>query len=394
MNLTKLLSLLCLALLCGAIGYKIGERESKVEREDRSVEISEDRFSISQEIDSQLYNNAPRSPTGPESKAAPKTLEEILTYEDDFELYLTYRDYLLAMNADDVEAYLAEIEALPPSSRKRQLLSGFYGRWGELDGPAAFQYAKAQRGRDRGTFLSSVARGWARSQPLEAYDAIMAVSNNGSMFNLSVGGVLGEIAKNDLKLGVQLALGVGESRRVSFNGGTAVPHGIGVIINGVEREGNYAELYPVLIEQSDPTKLGENLEALFQSWGKYSFEEPLKIIEGLEDTEMSNRAMAGFLKGWALTDGEEAFRYAMENQGNQAVSEATSDITQSWIRGATADEIDGIVLELSTYEDQSFLDSSIFHQLSRANPVATMSLAEGLDDKRQRERALSMVLGQ
>jgi len=97
---------------------------------------------------------------------------------------------------------------------------------------------------------------------------------------------------------------------------TSIGSGLKTIISVTERGENFAELQSILLEERDPSKIANNLDVLYQSWGKHEFEDPLSAIKALQNPEQSNSAMSSFLKGWAETDRKAAFPYAIENQSD------------------------------------------------------------------------------
>lgn len=390
MNLTKLAGLVLLTVVSAYMGYKIGETESSRElsQSDRSRSTFDEHGDPGASTDT--------TPEGAYIKTSEQSLSlrEIFDGKDDIGMYASLKRYFEGLSSDNIESYLEDIETLPPSSKKTQFLNSLFRRWGEVDGPAAFAYASSYRGRDRGFYISTAAEGWASREPIKAFEALMVVSNNGAMSNIPSFGVIREIARKDLRMGTQLALGIQRSSTISINGGAASSYGMASLLHGVERDGDFRDLLPILVEESAPSALGSNLEALFQSWGKYEFEGPLETIKAMGDGEQSSNAMSGFLKGWALADGEEAFLYAIENQDDATIGAAISDIARSWVGGATAEEVGEIVSRFASIEDKSFLSSSIFYRLTQANPESSMELAASIQDKRQRDQSIRSVTSQ
>ncbi len=76
--------------------------------------------------------------------------------------------------------------ATKSSPYREAALLGLIQHWAKLDGPAAYEYARSQENVSKMQAMQDVFYGWASSQPTEAWDELMIVSNRGAdrRFNL------------------------------------------------------------------------------------------------------------------------------------------------------------------------------------------------------------------
>ncbi len=376
---------LILALaLCGAIGYRTGERKA---RDENRIADSP----LDQAVAVEVVDPPAISHHGDPPASRPK-LSAFMDQISSFNGYSAASAYFEGMTGVNVQSYLSEIRSLPPSFKRARLFEAFFRKWGEIDGEAAYRHAETFKGRERMRHLSNAAAGWAKNDPVAAYNRAILESGNVGTHHALLGGILAEIAKQDLRLAAQLAVGTKNQETMGFNSGPSVKVGMGFLIHQAEVESRFGELYPILLDESDSHDLGNNLRALFHSWAKYEYDDPLTLIESIGDETLSNQAMVGFLTGWAEADGEGAFRYAIANRESAAAKHTLSGLASAWVRESTGPEVASIIEEFAAIEDKSFLNFGVMSGLASYDPVASIDLAMDMEDQRSRERNLSVVM--
>lgn len=313
------------------------------------------------------------------------SVSEIFNLESRNDVYESLEDYLEGLTSENVGHYLAELDQLPPSSRKKAMLLRLYGKWSEIDGVGAFEHAKAVAGRDRISFISKVLGGWAKTDSQAAWQAYLEASGEGAMLQISPRSIISAIAEKDMREAVRLALSVSEA-------GVFKGRGISTLVYQASEKGEFTELVGLIDELGTEQNKGEAMKRLFQKWSEFEFEGPLASIEGIEDSELSGKAMEGFLEGWAQADGRAAFLYAAENQDNPVVEKSLSRITSNWIRSATADEIDGIVEDVMNLKNKDKVVSSLIYSVGSAKPETAMRLAMSVEDSELRKRNVSTAV--
>lgn len=316
------------------------------------------------------------------------TAIQILQNTDYIRAHLDLDAYLEGVTKTNIGTYLAEFENLPSSDQTNPMMAKLLEKWGQIDGPSAFEYAKSMSGQRRGWFISKAATGWSKSDPVAAFDAIMVASNNGRASNIPVHHVVMTIASTDLRLASKLALNLSTNGSMAIGSRQSTDLGIGLILSEVNRTKEFQQFYPLVMEYSDPSRLGKNLEALFTVWSALDFEKPLSLIESIEDSDLSAKAMAGFLKGWANSDAKAAMGYALNHQNEPTVVATFQDIAISAIMEATADELDEFVMSLGEVEDQSLIHPNIFSHLSRADPHLALTLANSLEQSQFKDQSI------
>ena len=211
----------------------------------------------------------------------------------------------------------------------------------------------------------------------------MSISKNGTIDSISVAGVIRSIAETNLHKAVQLALSYKRDADLRFGSETtSIGSRLKTIISVAEHGENFAELQSILLEESDPSKIANNLDVLYQSWGKHEFEDPLSAIKALQNPEQSNSAMSGFLKGWAETDRKAAFPYAIENQSDNAVAKALPNTTSKLVFETNTEERDEIESLLDVIKTKNFLRVPFF--ASSAKPALKLVFNSHQKSKAQR----------
>lgn len=335
----------------------------------------------SQEITSTTRDSLPLE-TAPIPKQ--KSLKEIFATSDYHTRYANLKTYFQGITSENVEQYLIELGELPPGAKTNGITRNFFSSWGKVDGLAAFEYAQQLSGRDRLGYLSAAATGWAEQQPTDAWNAIMDISNNGSMFGISSYGVLNAISRNDLKLAVDLSLQVKDERRRSSH--------FSALVRDVSFRGNYKELFEVASALENPSDKNNLVKSIFETWGKYETDAPNELMATIADPKLSNSAMQGLMSGWAAVDGSGAFAYALENRDNPGMEESLESIAKTWSRSVTAPEMETMMTQIEAAENSSKLMQSMIFSVAQANPQLAMNWATSAADEQTRGRAINSTM--
>ncbi len=330
MNLAKWVEMGALVVIAGVAGYQLGVRNAAVSEPSESITQS----SSDTEYQEYVVARSLQTTESSSNEPSPPSLRDIFDSKDDQSRWRLASQYFDRLTSDNIEQYLADIEELPPSARKGDMYTALFHKWAEIDGSAAFAHAMEMKGQKRSAYLSTVASSWAKTNPIEAWEALMTATNNGRMASSWAGGVITAIADKDLKMAFDLTSEYSTGGKISFGTGG----------------------------------------------------------EAMEDSEQSRSAMTGFLNGWAAADGNEAFQYAIENQSVEAVADALPGIAISLVRGATDDEFDAILYQLDSIVDKDALSNSRFMStLARVNPEAGMQFANQVSDPKKREQSVRTV---
>ena len=327
----------------------------------------------------------PQSPTS-ESTSSFLDAQSVFDIENEHERNYQFQQYLKGMTSENALEYYEKISSLPSSPQTSGFLRNFYLKWGEIDGPSAFAFAQNFTGRDRLRYISLSAKGWAKTNPTDSWEAIMAVSNNGSMWGVNARGAMRSIAQADLQLATDLLSDIPGHRQKQFM--------IGGIIDEASRTGNFDTLLAASITQEDPLIRKTLISEIFKTWGGYETDAPIEALAQITDAEISASAMKGFMEGWAAVDGSGAFAYALINQESPGMTGALESVTNTWARNVTSEEMENVMNQVSAIEDSDKLVRSVIFSVAQANPELAISWAEKTEDATIRSdttgRALAM----
>lgn len=277
-----------------------------------------------------------------------------------------------------------KIQEAPPSPAKRRQLEAFFRKWGELRGSDAYDYASKLTGRDRISCMAQAAAGWASTEPKEAWKKIMLDTNNGASDNPTLDPVVKEIARNDLVLAVELLQQVRdpENAQDQFRS----------ISHIVSESGNYLELLGAVNSVHEPGSKARLTEMLFEEWGQYDLNEPLKALETLDDSEIAASALSGLMQGWAQIDGEAAFNYALQNGSDRTMSDLLGKIAQHWARTSTNDEIGTIIELVSSIDDSDRILPEVAVPLVERQPQATLEAIARIENTNARAMSTAAAM--
>ncbi len=312
------------------------------------------------------------------------TLDRILDEKEGLERGYLFGQYVNNLELSEIPETLEQIESMKPSPRKVRFISVLIRRWGELAGQEAFQFAMGQKGRNGLSYLSYAVEGWAKNEPVEAWDSLMDVTNSGAKYTPRIGSVLGSIARDNLELAVAFAQDLKDPRmqRSSFQG----------IVNAASEKGEYKPLLDQVLGIEN-LKHQENLvEALFTNWGQYESDLPFDALESIQDASLSESAMRGFIKGWATNDGQGALEYTLDNAADPLMKKLSLTAVAEWARYSSAEEMNDILQTIGSAENSKELTESIIHPLAQADPEGAIQWVANIEDVESKATNTAYVL--
>jgi len=329
-------------------------------------------------------SNIERRPVASVSGDLAKQVEEIATLEKGRESDFRWEEFLDTMTSGQTEEVLFELQGLAPGPRKRNLLSLFFKRWGQLEGENALDAAQSLKGRDRLTFMSQALAGWARIDGAKAWEVAMKATNRGAKTSISLNPLLGEIAKSDVRLATEYYLELHKGR---FHERTFKP-----IMDEAANTGNYAELLSFAAGDAQMENRDRFVEEIFERWGTFEFEAPLSALASLDDTTLVDRSMLGFMKGWASVDGEAALAYALENSADPMIENAIGPVAQILARSSTATEIVSLFEAIDDSAQKTKVLNSVVQEVAAADPLAAVGWAREMTDESLRSSSYAKIL--
>ena len=134
-------------------------------------------------------------------KPLPEYLSDLLALEEEIDRSYHFVQLLESLEPSEFPDLYSELRALPAAPKQIRMLEKFYQRWGELDPVAASEHAHALQEGHRLRYVSEVAVGWAKQDPVSAWNWIMEVSNNGGIRGFRADLVMSEIVRKDVARG-------------------------------------------------------------------------------------------------------------------------------------------------------------------------------------------------
>jgi hypothetical protein len=318
------------------------------------------------------------------SELLPDSLGDIFNYAREVDRSDFFTRFLDQMFAEMAPQVFAELEALPASKRKSQMLSQFFEKWGQLSGKEAFEYAMDYPGEDGRSFQGYAAEGWSLAQPVEAWNALLEISNSGSVFISRMGPTIGRIAQADMGLAMELIGSIRDNGRQQFF--------FKSIIASASEMNQMPGLLSELSFVEDTKQQGALAELLFREWGKVDSDLSMEAINTLEDTSMVESAMKGMMLGWAAQDGRSALEYAIQNSEDPLFEKLSQTIASEWSRYATAEDVGEILSTIETSGIRDKILNNVFYTLARANPYAAMDWVENNPNAEKRTQMTAFLI--
>lgn len=288
-----------------------------------------------------------------------------------------------ATSMDDALALWAEIDSIPPGISRKKKAFKFLKTFGETHGEDAFLSGIANSGPNALRRLGPLAAGWAKTQPTEAWAALLAASNNGAIRAVDLGYTIQEVSRTDLTEALDMVNDLQGARH-------------SMELNKLFAKQKSTSSFETLLEGSlnieSEFVREKSMVALFDAWSDFDFDGSLSAIEKLPDPEIAQSSMHGILNSWAQRDGSEAFAYAMENQGNPNVDGALLSVTKNWLRSSTSFETEQVFDAISTMPDRDQVVFNLTSDLVAANPNATMNMVGEIEDPELRNRTYSKAV--
>lgn len=309
-------------------------------------------------------------------------LAEKLTGE--VEAPLSYEARISALTAktsiEDALALWSEIDSLPLGSSRKRNAFKFLKRFGETHGEDAFLSSIADSGPNALRRLGPLAAGWAKTQPTEAWAALLAASNNGAIRAVDLGFTIREVSRTDLRTALDMVNDLqGNRRSKEFHS----------LLSQQKSTSGFETLLEGSLEIASKNIQEKSLVALFDAWSDFDFDGSLSAIEQLHDPTVAKSSMHGFLNSWAERDGSEAFAYTLANQSDPNVDGALLDVTKNWLRSSTSFETKEVFDAISSMPDRDRAIYNLSADLVAANPDATMSMVASINDAELRNRTYS-----
>jgi len=314
----------------------------------------------------------------------PTSVQDVLQYSEELDRFFWFDQYLKGMTSESAPQLLKELEGLRPSRRKTEMLSQFFEKWGIVSGSDAFESAMSYGGQDALLFQGRAAEGWALTKPVEAWSALMELSNSGSIYVSRMGPTMGRIAQLDMGLAVELVSSIRDAgkQRTFFKSILAAASDMNQMPRLLSHLGNFDNVS----QQAAMTEL------LFKEWGKIDNELSMEAINTLTDQSMVESAMRGMTLGWAVQDGKSALEYAIRNSNDPLFKELSINIANEWIKYATSSDVEEVFSTISLSENKDDILNEVFYSLARANPYAALDWVENIPDDEKRAQKTAVLI--
>ena len=367
MDWKRVLPLLVAILVAGSVGYYLG---SQIEHQANETPETIASLESPKPVHTSEERNTAEASESSENSSL--TLDQILEEKEGPERSYLFGRYVDNLELSEIPEALEKIESMKSSPRKVRFTSLLIRRWGELAGQEAFQFAMSQKGRNGMSYLSYAIEGWAKKDPVEAWDSFMNVTNSGAKYTPRIGAVLGSIARENLELAVAFAQDLKDPRmqQSSFQS----------IVVAASEKGEYKPLLAQVLSIENLKQQQNLVEALFTNWGQYESNLPFDALESIQDDSISESAMRGFIKGWATNDGQGALEYTLENASDPLMKKLSLNAVAQWARYSSAEEMKDIMQTIASAENSKELTESIIQPLAQADPEGAIQWVANIED--------------
>lgn len=290
------------------------------------------------------------------------------------------------MNAADAPVLLAEMLEWTNSRERRGMLWPFFGKWAELDGPVALEAAESLLGRDKTNSLMAAYAGWAKNDPIAAWDKAEAFLADASPLSAyTVRGAMVELAKVDMDAALKVVSAEkNEIKLRSLNES---------ILEGVFETDSVVEFVAKIGGLEDIDTKKKLLNAVFTRWGENDSADPMEAMSQITDPELAKGAMSGFLAGWANEDREGAIRYALDNKETPLIADSLGELLRNAVmRGGNA-ENQQLLADVKSAGVLDEVAKELVAGTSFANPRLALEVAESVSDAADRARYQQMGIG-
>ena len=319
----------------------------------------------------------------PIADEAPKTVQSILDTEAFIDRNYWFRQYLLDMTPETARQVLAELEAQPPSTKRKDLLNKFFKQWGEIAPHEALAHAKTYRGAEGLGFQFMAYEGWSRVEPRAAWKAHMEETNGGAANRSHVRPMLGVIARQDLALAMELIKDHNDPYRKKY--------AFESVVEVAADTNQMGELLGHVSSINDENRQTAYAEALFKNWGKVDHELSLEAVNNLENPKMVDAAMRGMMAGWASEDGQGALEFAIQNASDPAFEHLPMAVVEEWRNHVSPGELDAFMATINQADNRYTLMEAAIFPVARADTQKALQWAQTAEPE-HRKGLVSSVL--
>ena len=309
-------------------------------------------------------------------KPLPEYLSDLLALEEEIDRSFHFVQLLDSLEPSEFPGLYGEIRALPAGPKQIRMLEKFYRRWGELDPVAASEHAHALVEGHRLRYISEVAVGWAKQDPVSAWNWIMEVSNNGGIRGFRSDLVMSEIVRRDVATAFALADSLTDGMIKDFIGRR--------IARDIAQSGAYhAGLSEILSRGASPSNY-MLLNQMFRFWGRNEFTEAQSAVQGISDDRMRDQAQIGFVSGWAMTDPGPAMQYVLDKMEGENRGRLLQAVAGVWARNGNIDEVASLLDSLPVSKETDSGVVEIISSITGVDPGAAMSWVDTIENEERR----------
>ena len=369
--------LLCVAVFGGGVwfGLQLGDADRRGAHEDEAVakkrrsEASTDGFGV--RPSPEIVDEEP-----PRRKPLPEYLSDLLALEEEIDRSYHFVQLLESLEPSEFPRLHDELRALPAGPRQIRMLEKFYRRWGEIDPIAAGENALALQEGHRGRYIAEVAIGWAKQEPVQAWNWIMEVSNDGGIHVFRPDLVMAEIARRDVATAFTLADSLGEGVLKDFVSRR--------MARELSESGEYqAGFSEILSRDPTPSHL-MLLNQTFRSWGRDDLASAQAALQSVPEGRYRDSALLGFMGGWAAIDPAAAMQYVLNEVEGENRGRLLQTVAGAWVRSGNLNEVAELLDRLPATSETDSGVAEIVSSIAMVDPAAAITWIDTIDNEEKR----------
>lgn len=286
-----------------------------------------------------------------------------------WELELLFRN----LSAATAPAIYQQLVSSPNYKATKEAFGPFWESWGKIDGEAAYATADTLQGDDKSTALKYILPSWAKEDALAVWALYTGPLKGYRNLDLdATNAIIHETAR------------VSQDAVFSFANEANEPNqdrALRLALMKVASESNQLAQLTTRLEQfSDPGKRKAWAADIHQYWAGKDSAGALATIETIDDPELANAAMKGYLTGLYFADSTNGLETLFAMKETPVARNLLSELTPMIIgQRATREEKRAFIDRLEQEQLLDLFTQNINFTASWADPTLAIEIAEKLE---------------
>ncbi|MGE9295778.1 MAG: hypothetical protein ACQKBV_05775 [Puniceicoccales bacterium] len=208
----------------------------------------------------------------------------------------------LSYDSDELEAAIAQLQQMPPSRERSQLLYEMLNRWGQIDPNRALAYANGiESMQDRSRAMGEVLEGWGARDPVSA---LAWLDKSGAELGARAYGnylenIMEGYAETNPSSAFRFAQNLPEDTQMARRTKHSVMRDV---VDAMVSQNKIQEAIDLTVSMEDGRMRTETLEEIIDEWTEADPLAAKAFLESMADDPAFADMQRDFLRGWAESD--------------------------------------------------------------------------------------------